>query len=71
MSEELGCAQNPDGTLKDANIHASTGIHPQTSTVNDTSLPKDPAHGKAPKLKHQKLCRGCPIAFKAQCALSE
>ncbi|EJC98601.1 uncharacterized protein FOMMEDRAFT_161420 [Fomitiporia mediterranea MF3/22] len=75
MSEELGCAQNPDRTLKDASeivftysreaspvnlsallpdIHASTGIHPQTSTVNDTSLPKDPAHSKAPKLKHQK-----------------
>ncbi|EJD01711.1 uncharacterized protein FOMMEDRAFT_158865 [Fomitiporia mediterranea MF3/22] len=92
MSEELGCVQNPDGTLKDASeivftysreaspvnlsallpdIHTSTGIHPQTSTVNDASLPKDPAHSKAPKLKHQKLCRGCPIAFKAQCALSD
>ncbi|EJC97467.1 uncharacterized protein FOMMEDRAFT_163207 [Fomitiporia mediterranea MF3/22] len=54
MSEELGCIQNPDRTLKDANIYASTGIHPQTSTVDNTSLPKDPAHSKALKLKHQK-----------------
>ena len=74
MSAPLGCAQNADGTLKEA--HEIIWQHSRSSSPVDfsfapslpmpsTGIPqKEPTHGKAPKQQTRKRNRNNPIQCK-------